>query len=363
MLRRREMSVEQSYFVDLEQDKAIKVGVSPFVSKISPKVSSHRAAWAFLIANQLVNAGYENTTVLTGKCDDWSEFDVVLLYLGMEYDGNGLNLYDRGEVLDQRLSRLFTPNVRLYVLDYALPESRRFLRFDCTDRPLAKELLSRKEEIEQLTSSVPVVHHIAKTKSLCFGDSHSFSQYTPGYMTSRNDGLTLYGALKKSLRTYVPEHIEELRIYLGNIDIRHHLARQEKWQTAVCDLVAEYESQLKELQETGVSKIEVVQALPIENESRKLPKTGYYKGTPFFGTWEERTLIAEKFNQLVVRMCDRNGWATVDTPYIYMNFEDELKFEVMEKPRSVHMSREYYRWDLVRNESNRALGGHYDGTN
>jgi hypothetical protein len=221
-----------------------------------------------------------------------------------------------------------------------------------TGSDLFKTLEVRIEDAKELCAIIPRVDRIQKTNKLCFGDSHSFSQYTPGYMTDRNDGLTLFGTLRRGLRSYVPEEIQELRIYLGNIDIRHHLMRQANPSKALKDMMAIYEQQLIDLE---IDNIEVVQALPIENESRPLPKTGYYKDTPFAGSWAERTELVKQFNQMVTDMCERNDWKTWKHPDVYLNSFGELTFDVMEKPKSVHIAREYYRWDLVKNEPNSKL--------
>ncbi len=114
----------------------------------------------------------------------------------------------------------------------------------------------------------------------------------------------------------------------------------------------EYEQQLIDLE---IEHIDVVQALPIENESRVLPKTGYYKGTPFTGSWAERTELVKEFNRLVREMCNRNGWNTWKHPEVFYNSFGELTFDVMEKPKSVHIAREFYRWDLVKDEPNKKL--------
>ena len=38
-----------------------------------------------------------------------------------------------------------------------------------------------------------------------------------------------------------------------------------------------------------------------------------------------------------------------------VTIEGELTFDVMEKPKSVHISREYYRWNMEKNEANKNL--------
>jgi hypothetical protein len=176
--------------------------------------------------------------------------------------------------------------------------------------------------------------------------------YQSGYMCQRHDGLTMHGAFKKGLQSYVYPWVNELTVYMGNIDVRHHLMRQGNPSAAVKTLIKRYEEELIGL---GISNIEIVNVLPIENESRPLPKTGYYKGTPFAGTWAERTALVKEINQGIEDMAQRNNWKVYKHSEVYFNHKGELTFDVMEKPKSVHISREYYRWNMEKNESNKNL--------
>ena len=342
------------YFTDLEKDTNIRVGISALVGKLSSKLTSHKSGWAFHLANQLKHAGYSSVSVITDnsawKADD---FDVILIEHGMEFKGNFNIFGGANDDLYHQIIRMFAPGIRMYSLHHDMPCVGTLIEKRLkTGSDLFKTLEVRIEDAKEICASIPRVDRIQKTKSLCFGDSHSFSQYTPGYMTDRHDGLTLFGTLRRGIRSYVPQDIEELRIYLGNIDIRHHLMRQANPSKALKDMMAIYEQQLIDLE---IDNIEVVQALPIENESRPLPKTGYYKDTPFAGSWAERTELVKQFNQMVTDMCERNDWKTWRHPDVYLNSFGELKFDVMEKPKSVHIAREYYRWDLVKNEPNTKL--------
>jgi len=343
----------QIYFTDLEKDKNAKIGIAALVGKLSPKPQSHKSGWAFHLANQLTAAGYTDVQVITDIETDWSKFDIMLLEHGMEFKGSFNIFGGANDDLYNQVIRLFSKGVRMYSLHHDMPCVGTLIEKRLkTGSDLFKTLEVRIEDAKEICASIPRVDRIQKTKSLCFGDSHSFSQYTPGYMTDRHDGLTLFGTLRRGIRSYVPQDIEELRIYLGNIDIRHHLMRQANPSKALKDMMAMYEQQLIDLE---IDNIEVVQALPIENESRPLPKTGYYKDAPFAGSWAERTELVKQFNQLVTDMCNRNGWKTWRHPDVYINSFGELTFDVMEKPKSVHIAREYYRWDLVKNEPNTKL--------
>ena len=271
------------YFTDLEKDTNIRVGISALVGKLSSKLTSHKSGWAFHLANQLKHAGYSNVSVITDnsawKADD---FDVILIEHGMEFKGNFNIFGGANDDLYHQIIRMFAPGIRMYSLHHDMPCVGTLIEKRLkTGSDLFKTLESRVDEAKQICTTIPRVDRIQNTDKLCFGDSHSFSQYTPGYMTDRHDGLTLFGTLRRGIRSYVPENIKSLRIYLGNIDIRHHLMRQDNPAKSLKEMMSNYEQQLIDLE---IDDIEVVQALPIENESRLLPKTGYYKGTPLPST-------------------------------------------------------------------------------
>lgn len=347
---------ELTFFTEQETDKDIKVGICALVGKISPKISSHKSAWAHMLWNQLRNAGYENSEVITSNETDWNEYDVILIDHGMEFKGTFNIFGGSNDDLYYQLIRLFTP-VRKYSLHHDMPDIGNLIQTRLkTGTDLFKTLSDRIEEATELCKQIPRTDHIEKTEKLCFGDSHSFGMYQAGYMCQRHDGLTLYGALKKGLDSYIYPWVDSLTIYLGNIDIRHHLMRQSSPTDATDTLLEEYERQLIHLQnEQGIEEIEIVHTLPIENESRVLPKTGYYKGTPFYGTWEERTNLTKKINAGIDNMAARNDWKVYKHPEIYFNDKDELTFDVMEQPKSVHISREFYRWDMEKNQPNSRL--------
>jgi len=338
-----------TFFNEMEPHRDIKIGIAALVGKLSPKLSSHKSGWAHMLANQLVNAGYEDTTVITSTQEDWTKYDRILIDHGMEFKG-AFNIFGgSNDDLYYQLERLFC-GVRMYSLHHDMPDIGNLIQTRLrTGSDLFKTLESKIELASEICNNIQRVDHIERTDKLCFGDSHSFSMYTPGYMTDRHDGLTAFGALRRGLDQYVFPWVKDLRVYMGNIDVRHHLARQDKPADSLKKILASYESELLKLQSNGVENIEVIQVLPIENESRKLPKTGYYKDTPFAGSWAERTEFVKQFNSMIEDMCERNGWKSYAHPAVYYNTLGELKFDVMEKPKSVHISREFYRWDLVKN--------------
>jgi hypothetical protein len=341
---------ELTFFTDQERDKSVKVGICSLVGKISSKISSHKGAWAHMIWNQLKNAGYENAEVITSNEVDWNEYDVILIDHGMEFKGTFNIFGGSNDDLYHQLMRLFTP-VRKYSLHHDMPDIGNLIETRLkAGTDLFKTLEGRVEEAAVLCKQINRTDHIERTEKLCFGDSHSFGMYQSGYMCQRHDGLTMHGALKRGLDTYIYPWITSLTIYLGNIDVRHHLMRQDDPLTSVDNMMENYEFQLKRLREDkGVENIEIVHVLPIEDESRVLPKTGFYKDTPFFGSWAERTQLVKRINDAIDAMAARNDWQVYKHPEVYFNDKGQLSFDVMEQPKSVHISREFYRWDMEKN--------------
>ena len=349
----------------------MKIAIDQVVGTVSPRPTSHKGGWAYLWANQLkyyfnqLGEGDVEIKVLHNE-EPWDGYDLIYLDHGMEFNGESLNLF--GGAQDEpakRLGRLLSVDpISLVSLDRAMPDYGALGK----GRLKACSDLWRDTDWDGITAACgkmdfmtqeSMANHIG-LDHLALGDSHTFSMYKPGMAVCRNDGQTMYGALKKGLKSFIEPfgpQIKKLTLYFGNIDIRHHLMRQSDPHQAVRDMLAEYERQIKAL---NMDYVELIAALPIENPSRKLPKTGFYKGTPFAGSWDERTLLVEGFNKKLERMCQNNGWEFYQHPDVYKNDKGELDFEVMELPQSVHLRRSFYRWDLVNDCSNPNLEPGYE---
>ena len=84
-----------------------------------------------------------------------------------------------------------------------------------------------------------------------------------------------------------------------------------------------------------------------------LPKSGYYKGTPYFGSWEERTRLVNTFNMSVDKIAIENNWSVFRWPPAFLSATGELEFDYMERPKErTFKSALSYRWDLFENELN-----------
>lgn len=321
--------------------------VSP-ITPHSKRLSSHRAGWGRLWARQL--------DVPMAFDQDYSQAPRIYLDHGMEFreDSKGLNYFlkekESYDKLAARLELLQNYDGEVYSLDMDCPLYGSRARSRLCDAASDRFKRLDFDRIDQVCKGAQTLRQENLIyDTLVIGDSHSISAWTPGAYISRNDGKTLHGALKMGLDHWITKFngVENLRTYFGNIDIRFHLARQGNPIEATKDLVKAYIAELcKVRQDHSLQTIEVVCALPIENESRVLPKTGYYKGQPFYGNWETRSTIRNAFNWMLKKECLDNGFTWIDWPDEYCNSDHELDFAVMEKPRSVHISPEFYLWNI-----------------
>ena len=173
------------------------------------------------------------------------------------------------------------------------------------------------------------------TRKLVRGDSHSLSAWKPGFGLDRTDGKTLFGFLKDA-DTLIEEwnkKYDEVILYFGNIDIRFHLMRQDNPREATGELFRRYVEFAKKL-----NNVTLVNLLPIENESRKLPGTGLYLKKPFFGTRQERMELRDTAN----RIMNHSGLKTLQWPYEWIDEDGMKMFEYMEPKQSVHLKPKYY---------------------
>jgi hypothetical protein len=298
--------------------------------------------------------GYE-VKILDNE-DSLLDFEVIIFDLGAEYSGS-LNLFGGlDEKVYKRLQQIRHYTGQLYSWKHTVPnvheglKSRRDNKSTC---PGFREEDPRfLELVQEVLLGCKSFDHAYRTKSLLIGDSHTPSVWTPEWMIERQDGRTLYGALQKSVISelvgkYQPQKV---MIHMSSIDVRHHLARLPEPEVSTTQLVTGLVNQVTPLAPFfGVEEVTVVQTMGIEDESRDLPKTGYYKGTAFAGSWEVRNRIRSIYNEMLAECSKLTGWKVLTFPGYFFDEAGKLKFEVMEKPQSVHLSPEHYRWDLDKN--------------
>lgn len=357
---------------------------------------SHTGSWAFLRANQLKHVGIDAHVLGYKGAPKWHEFDRIYVYHTLDFDPEhlyNLNVFDGPqEHTAKYFERLIWPehdHLEYVSLDYPMPDygyrcKRKRDRADENSKmsdywknvdwdkvqercestklwvldpgvELVLPYVGRKKE--DWIKQVEGIRHIHKR--IAMGDSHTPSVYVPKTIMLRKDGRTLAGILKKSLQKEVTDfgydwnQVDEITCYYGNIDIRHHLCREDDPVQAAKNLIALYEVELRKYPD---KMFEIVMPLPIEDESRKLPSTGYYMKTPFFGTRAQRQELVNVFKDELNNISNRNGWKIYSWPEHWYKMDGvEFMETIMERPRSVHLARKYYRWNLVEDTPNSLL--------
>jgi hypothetical protein len=327
-----------------------KVAIDDVVTSYSSRMSSHKSAWAYLLRSQLASVGINADVVV--KSDSIDAYDAWLVALPMEFQGT-FNLF--GGASDEpakRIKRLLTFDGEIYVLNQDMPDVGAFVNSrlgSCTSEWMSLDAAS----ISKKCSSIQRVDVVLDSDTFVLGDSHSISAYVPGANISRNDGKTLYGVMKEGMSSYIPPNISHLVSYFGNIDVRHHLCRQPDPEKATEKLVQDYIEHLKAL---NIPRVTVVQLLPIEHEERRIPKTGWYKKSPFYGSREKRSHLVEIFNEKLSIYLRESGVEMMKWPSEWYKIDPKVYADqYMEKPGSVHLSREYYQYDFETGKKNNKI--------
>lgn len=327
-----------------------KIAIDDVVTTFSDKKTSHKSAWTYMLKHQLKHAGLD-CDVLT-KNDNVHDYDAWFIVLPMEFQGS-YNLF--GGAQDDtaiRMQRLLDFKGPIFCINREMPDIGKFAESrmkSCSQ--MWSELDTKK--LSEISKDIKTIDLTLESDTFVLGDSHSVSAYKPGANISRNDGKTLYGILKEGMQSYIPEGTKHLISYFGNIDVRHHLGRQKDPMFSAITLAEDY---IKHLETLNIPKITVVALLPIEYEERRIPKTGWHKGSPFIGTQKARTEIMIAFNQVARRLCEEKGWEFKEWPkHWYTTHPKEFADKYMEKPGSVHLSRQYYHYDFDTGEDNGEL--------
>ena len=175
--------------------------------------------------------------------------------------------------------------------------------------------------------------HGLESRKAVIGDSHALSVWKPGYSLDFTAGRTLHGFLRRESAEEINSRFDEVTLYFGNIDLRFHLMRQENPQQATADLFNRYVEFAKQLK-----KATLVELLPVEHESRKIPGTGLYKKQPFFGTRSERMQLREIANEII----NNSGLEVIQWPTEWIDEDGTKMLDILEMKQSVHLRPKYY---------------------
>jgi hypothetical protein len=356
----------------------MKAGIDLMSRKLASSEYSHQSSWAHLRANQLRNLGVDVKVLdddVPRHSRDWSEYDTIFIYHGMDFHEaragyvQALNVFDgmveHAAKFYERLAWPQHDHITYISLDYNMPDYGQLCKVKKGTqsdywRGCDWDKVSQRCQNVQVVME-PAMHYApGKVRHLVIGDSHAHSAYKANSMCLRKDGRTLNGVIKKGIAKEITDHdliladIDSLTCYWGNIDIRHHIYREADPIGYTKDLLKRYEIELQKLNRP----IELVTPVPIEDETRRIPTTGNFKGTPFTGTRAERMVLVDMFKDAFSDMVARNsGWSLHAWPETWYKMDGiEFMQTFLERPRSVHLARKFYRWDLVNNVPNAYFG-------
>ena len=310
----------------------------PFIP-IAKRPGSHRGAQG-VIYGDMIKEKYGHCDInYGGEIEDHNDYDSLWVYHGSDWSG-GINMFGGvyGFPYVKNTVNFSQFKGKVYSIGIDFPPYHQMVKskLDSAKKEVQPEWHDvNLENLERMFEEAERIDYPNQTKSLVVGDSHSICMYRPGWTVNSVPFKTLNGALNEGLKSFIKIETEgSVEFYFGNIDIRHHVCRLEGgWEKNVTDLAERYVTEVKNLSVPG----RIYELLPIENESRKIPKSGFYNGKPFSGTWEERNNARKLFNEII----HDSGLGIKWTNYL-LNQKGELDFAYMEKPQSIHLSREYY---------------------
>ena len=313
----------------------MKVGMISLMGGQTQRLSSHNAGWTFTLREILKSKGYSQVDFLK-QTDIIEDYDAICINNGVNFKAGAWNF-------------IGGPPATLVSLLLQLQKYEGRL-FSFNEEVNLNDLVQARKELVMLKNDeFPQVELCKTTQNgpkLIIGDSHTVSIYRPGWAISRNDGATLYGALKNDgqrIKTIIEGgSYSSLHLYFGNIDARFHLGKFDNHLGATHDLFYKYVRFAGELVKQGYD-VTLQGLIPIEDESRKIPGTGLYKGVPFNGSMEKRQDLVDWFNFRLEAEASRFGY----TANLW-NFEYPLDFKFMEATRSVHIRPEHYYYDEFR---------------
>lgn len=294
-------------------------------TKIAQKKNSHSFGWARTWSENLgVEIDFKNQV-----------HSKVYLLHGANFGGS-LNLFGGfDDELKNSIDNLMQSN-EIISLDIDMPDYGEMLkkRKDVVDKAWCDRITAKLSTAKTLVSSD------LEFDWLAVGDSHTAAYSRNNSAVVKQDGTTLFNQVESNFE-YLRHHIDKMprkgvTISLGNIDVRHHFLRVNSDWRSMYDKLFLFGDELK----TKGIEVEYSLPWPIEFVDRKLPKTGYYKDRPFWGEREARVELVYEIWEFMAR----NGVSIVKPPEEWYKMDPEqYADEKMEKPKSVHLSPEFYR--------------------
>ena len=298
------------------------------ISNIPKNPKSHTRGWSELWSEQL-GASINN------KCTpDILRANTVYIDHGANFGGT-LNLFGGAtkEVYDKINTVMACKNI--VSLDWDMPNYGEMLRKRIGNATTYNGINNDwcDKVSERISNIASLKQEDIKTNSAIYGDSHTIAFSGKGDKVFRTDGKTLFGTLKKGFD--LKGEYDKITLCLGSIDIRHHILRHHNFSLKYT--LKEYVRQGNELGDD----VWFCAPVPVEFEGRRIPKSGYFKKEPFYGSWQERWDLT---NQFIEILHDEAKGKVVMPPKEWYTMDPEKYANTyMEHGSSFHVAPPYYR--------------------
>lgn len=306
------------------------------LANIPVNVKSHSFGWANQWS-ELLNADIDH------KCsNNIKTYDIIYIDHGVNFTGS-LNLFGGlSEDIYNKFNNLIACK-NIISLDHEMPDyGAMFLQRLHAKSTFNKINLDWCHEVSRLCRSINKINiNDIDYQGVTIGDSHSIAFSKKKDLILKMDGKTLYGQLGIPFINYLNDidldKVKRITMCFGSIDVRHHILRKNIDVTA---LLLPYIEKCKELQYITNIPVEIAVPVPVEYEDRRIPKTGYYKGQPFYGSIQER----QNITAFIIKLLKDNHDKVVTPPmsWYFMDPEEYAKTK-MELNSSVHIAPVNYR--------------------
>ena len=301
----------------------MKIGLISMMGNVGTTLNSQGGGYGLIQTKMLRDEHSLDDVVVNPDPNDWEDYDILYVCEGVNFVPGVFNIPGGPQPIHYKKMRAIAnyPGEILF--------SNTMFDFKLFNRRLKIPNLQL-PEVDDIAWYETFYSHGMKNKLGVIGDSHALSVWRPGYSLDFTAGRTLHGYLKRETENFdsINSKFDKVTLYFGNIDLRFHLMRQPNPETATVDLFTRYVEFAKKLKDCTL-----VELLPVEHESRKIPGTGLYKKQKFFGTRSERMRIRETANKII----NQSGLKVIQWPKEWIDDDGKKMLDILEMKQSVHL--------------------------
>ena len=301
------------------------VGLVSIMGNVGSTLNSQGGGYGLIQTKMLFDEHPHDTVDVNPPPSTWGNYDLLYICEGVNFVAGSFNVPGGPQPLHTEKMKAIAE------FKGELRYSNSLFDFNKFNQRLKVE--GTFPEVNRVPYYNTFLAHGLESRKAVIGDSHALSVWKPGYSLDFTAGRTLHGFLRRESAEEINSRFDEVTLYFGNIDLRFHLMRQENPQQATADLFNRYVEFAKQLK-----KATLVELLPVEHESRKIPGTGLYKKQPFFGTRSERMQLREIANEII----NNSGLEVIQWPTEWIDEDGTKMLDILEMKQSVHLRPKHY---------------------